>query len=166
MGQTSSTQPCSSTLLIEHNIPEADYGTLSDSKEMEYTCKLCSSKTNADIHCTSKTSVSAHGTRFVYFSVTKAISLSDYNTIICGLDHSSLPGVCFETSSLHYDTKIVHKGADYNQFVTTLNTNTHGRLLARTLHKKSDKEETHVELLDDKTRLWNLVWEIHVNSAA
>ena len=162
MGQTSST-PHSSRLLVEHNILKAEYGTLKDSKDIMYKCKLCSAKTNTDVECVSKVSASAHGTRFVYFTIGKAIPLSDYNTIICSLEGTVVsPTVCFETSSFHYDTKIVHKGIDYNQFVTKIQDHKHGRLLARTKKKNSDTEQTILELIDDKSRMWQFVWEIRV----
>lgn len=130
--------PDTSSLLVTHAIADADIAPLGN-QPATYTCKLSSTKHAQPLTLTTQQSQSAHGTRFIYFHTSKPIVLADYNHIVCSRaeDEIDTPSTMFHTATLHYDTKIVHKGTDYHQFASAISTGQtpHSRLLVRTKAK-------------------------------
>ena len=179
MGQSNTkSTPNTASLLVSNAVPDAD----SDSHNTVYMCKLSSSKQEApDIEFTTGTTQTAHGTCFVYFQTTSPVVLADYNHIICRIQDSTVPSTIFITSMLHHDTKIVHKGASYHQFVTPMATDRvpHSRFIART-KSQCTKNQSHTFFsglymntdgddgacgwkgrVDDRLD-WEFVWEVGV----
>lgn len=130
--------PDTSSLLVTHAIADADIAPLGN-QPATYTCKLSSTKHAQPLTLTTQQSQSAHGTRFIYFHTSKPIVLADYNHIVCSRteDEIDTPSTMFHTATLHYDTKIVHKGTDYHQFASPISTDQtpRSRLLVRTKAK-------------------------------